>query len=1165
MKFDKTVQSLISDSSRSFRERVFLVLTLSATGVAIIALLGDILCGENIVEIIILALTVIMVPLSTWLGVKTGAIELTTRLISMGLIFIILPGIFFFGGGAEGGVVPWMVFSYLYIGLVMSGGWRLFSLLTLTATVAGLFVLGYNHPEWIHEHSRGFFYVDMALAVVEVGYVCFVMTWFQSRLYEQENKMAREETKKVEDMNRSQNRFFSSMSHEIRTPINSILGLNEIILRQEDASEEIRRDAGNIQGAGRMLLSLINDILDFSKIEAGRMEIVPVNYNIGSLVSEIVNMIWLRAEQKGLELKVEIDPSIPAELYGDEVRIKQILVNLLNNAVKYTRDGSVTLHIEKEDLQDDQLVLLFFVSDTGMGIKQDAIPYLFDAFQRVDEENNARIEGTGLGLSIVRQLVELMGGRITVNSVYTQGSTFMVTLRQRVTGFEAVGDIRLSSGKTEEASHYETGFTAPDARLLIVDDNEMNLEVEKKLLAATEMTIDLARSGEEALSKTLSTHYDMILMDHLMPEMDGIECLQNIRKQPGGLNNRVPIIVLTANAGSENRELYARSGFEDYLVKPVSGRQLEEMILAHMPESRVFLSGGGKANRLQMNTARGYSRRMPVVVATSSLCDLPRRVLKEYGIDTIPFVIRSEDRVFLDGEEAETGELVRYMQKGVQFSSAPPALADYEAFFAKELKKAHNVIYISMASRVSEDYAMAVAAAKAYDNVHILDSASNSSGMGILVLLAQRISARGESAEKILEELERVKSRLHCCFVADGAFVVRRRDRLGRWISNIMRTLGIWPLIRYKNGHYMVGRLSIGDSERSYMSFVDYALPASADPDPDVIFVVYSDLTEAQLKRIRERIEKRFRFKNVIIQKSSAVLALNCGSGAFGLMYIDKGEYPYHLDNMLSEEEPREAAVEEDTAQEAAVVTGPAAVPEPVKEPEEEESAAPDTSAAEESGEPAWYQKLEGIDGDTALKYNGSEEIYRMVLKIFYDSIENTSGEIEGYVDQEDWKNYTIKVHALKSSARLIGAGELSEKALKLEMAGKEGNIDFIRDNNAALLEHLRSYHPVLAPVFEGEAEKAEAEEEKAEGSQDEAERAESVNRGFDKLVLESIYEVLADAAKDADRELLAETFTEAEEYELPDEDRKLLIRLKQYFEAEEYEKMLALIEERGK
>ena len=551
----KSMVERLKDPSRSFRERVFILLTLITVFFIALALIGDIIFGENIVEIVALSVTVVVAPIMTIVAIKTNRIITAVRVAVVGILAILLPIVFYYGGGIRGGGAIWIIFAYLYTGLVVGSRWKPVMLIILTAETLGFYLDGYFHPDRVVHHSERMYYIDSLLSIILVGIICCTMVWFVEWLFRAENKRAREETQKFEELNKSQNRFFSSMSHEIRTPINSILGLNEIILRQEDASEEIIKDAGNIQGAGKMLLSLVNDILDLSKIEAGKMDIVPVNYNVSTMISEIVNMIWLRAEQKGLEFKVEVDPAIPRELFGDEMRIKQILVNLLNNAVKYTKEGTVTLHIEEEDIKDDSVHILFSVTDTGMGIKQDALPYIFNAFQRVDEDKTTKIEGTGLGLSIVKQLVDLMDGDITVSSVYTQGSTFTVYLWQKVSNPMAVGEIDLSNyGRMNSGRGYEPAFVAPECSVLIVDDNEMNLEVEKKLLKGTGMSIDTADSGETALTMTTNNRYDMILMDHLMPGMSGIECMQRIRKQSGGRNNHVPIIALTANAGSENRE-----------------------------------------------------------------------------------------------------------------------------------------------------------------------------------------------------------------------------------------------------------------------------------------------------------------------------------------------------------------------------------------------------------------------------------------------------------------------------------------------------------------------------------------------------------------------------------------------------------------------------------
>ncbi|MBQ6442093.1 MAG: DegV family EDD domain-containing protein [Lachnospiraceae bacterium] len=1035
MNFFRKLREGIEDRNRSIKERLFITLTYSSVAVVCIALLGDILYRENIVEIITLILAVIVVPIITFFSVRNGKVELGTQVVSFGVIFLAMPVVYFFGGGPQGASPAWLVFTYLYIGLILSGKWRIGSLLTLTAVVIAMYSVGYFHPELIQYHSKPIFYLDSALAVIEVGFVCTAMTWFQNYISRSEEEKAKEETRKAEDLNRAQSRFFSSMSHEIRTPINSILGLNEIILRQEDASDEIVKDANNIQGAGKMLLALVNDILDISKIEAGKMDIVPVNYNLGSMISEIVNMMWLRAEEKNLELKIEVDPSIPAELFGDEVRVKQILVNLLNNAVKYTKEGSVTLHIEKEDIRGDQILLLFSVIDTGMGIKQDALPYLFDAFQRVDEEKNAKIEGTGLGLSIVKQLVELMDGKISVNSVYTQGSTFMVALWQKVTRKEAIGELNLKNyGRRESGKQYLPGFTAPDARVLIVDDNEMNLEVEKKLLAATDMRIDTALSGEEALAMTMAVRYDMILMDHLMPEMDGIECLQSIRKQNGGMNNHTPVVVLTANAGGENIDLYNRSGFDAYLVKPVSGAQLEETMLSHLPEVKVNRTEGTDSAKAQMNTARSYQKKIPVLITTSTMCDLPTEVLEHCQIDTIPFRILSEGKVYYDRVEADSDELMHYLNEGRDFDSEPPTVEEFENFFSREIKKAHQVLYFTLTTYVTEEYDRAKKAAQAYGNVHVIDSQVNGGAMGIMVLLAHRMASQGRGPEAIMAEMDRIREKLYCGFVTMDTEVLMRRKTMSRFGYAFLNTFSVRPIFRVKNNIVKVERLCVGDANACYLKYLETALPRRVKPDTDAILVDYVELTEEQKEMIEEWLRSKGHFEHILFQKASASMALNCGRGALGIFYLTRGDESYSLSNMLT------SVLEE-----------------------EEEAENPDVFLEEEPEEQPWYEGIPGLDPEAALENSGSEEGLSMVMRMFWESIPERAGEIEEYFGKEDWENYIIKVHALKSSLRIVGIMGLSDEAEALEVAGKAGNYDLIREKTGRLLSEYRRYLSILA------------------------------------------------------------------------------------------------------
>ena len=1165
MKIFMNIRNILKDPARTLQEKVFVALTLAALGMAVTALLGDIIYGENIVEIIVLAITVVLTPFATYWAIMNKKIDLTVRIISGWVILVIMPLIFIFGGGVQGGSISWLIFTYLYVGLMLSGAWRTVTLLAHTVVVISLFTLGYYRPEMIVPHTRSVFYIDLTLSIIEVGLVCYIMTWFQSILFNQENERAKEETRKFEELNRSQNRFFSSMSHEIRTPINSILGLNEIILRQEDASEEIKKDARNIHGAGKMLLSLINDILDFSKIEAGKMDIVPVNYNMASMISEIVNMMWMRAEQKGLELKIEVDPSIPSELYGDEVRIKQILINLLNNAIKYTREGSVTLHIEKEEVHEDQVILAFSVTDTGMGIKQDALPYLFDAFQRVDEQQNLRIEGTGLGLSIVKQLVDMMGGRITVNSIYTQGSTFIVTLWQKVSRFDAIGEINLTgTGTTGTEEKYRPDFRAPEARILIVDDNILNLEVEKKLLDETQILIDTAMSGDEALSMTLLNSYDLILMDHLMPGMDGIECMQQIRKQQGGLSNRSPIIVLTANAGSENKALYTRSGFEGYLVKPVSGKQLEEMIIRHIPEQKIIRNEMSDPARLQMNTAKGYSRKIPLLIATSSLCDLPISTVREYQINVIPFTIIAEGKTYLDGVEAGADELLRYMRNGMNFSAVAPTVEEYEKFFGDCLKKAHNIIYISAARNISVDYGHARQAAKTYENVRIIDSGLNTSALGLVVMLAQKMTLRGETEENIINELKKLSKRIRLSFITDGSYFLTKKESFDQGVVSFIRTLRVHPFVKYKNGNYSVNRLSFGENEKSYIKFIDYSLPKMANPDDDIMFVIYSDQTEKEIGLIRERIKKHFDFKHLVFQKGCSVLAYHCGPGAFGLVYISGNGPSYELSDMIisnDDVDDDNADYTEDYAQNAVEYDIPQS--EEIDIPLIGDGSFMQLNFEKENetkaeSEPEWYEGIVGISRQDAINNSGSEESLRIVLKIYYESIDESVAELDGYYDAKDWSNYTIKIHALKSSSRLIGANDLADACLALENAGDEKDIDYIDKHHNETMDALKAYRKPLGRLF-GEDEADDAGEDATDIVSEDKDS--KVSEDFDRYLIESVYEAIRDGAIARDDAMITDTLMEIEDYELLEADQAKIDAIKECLKKKDHVAMIEILD----
>ncbi|MGN0619142.1 MAG: ATP-binding protein, partial [Ruminiclostridium sp.] len=400
-----------------------------------------------------------------------------------------------------------------------------------------------------------------------------------------ESNELREAKNIAEQANRAKSDFLANMSHEIRTPINAIMGMNEMVLR-ESKDETIRDYSVNIQSASKTLLSLINDILDFSKIEAGKMEIIPVTYDTALFLNDVINMIDIKAKQKQLDFRVDIDSSIPSMLYGDEVRNRQIIVNLLNNAVKYTKQGYVKLSVSAIR-EADSVTLRMQVSDSGIGIKEEDLNKLFEGFQRLDLEQNRNIEGTGLGLAITHRLVEQMNGRMDVSSIYGQGSVFTVYLPQEIRDDRPVGDFRQHlEAVAKKQAEYKESFVAPDAKVLVVDDNEMNLAVVKALLKKTKVQVTTCTGGKECLEIAAKEFFDIILLDHMMPEMDGIETLHRLKEGENKCSS-VPVIALTANAIVGAKAEYIKAGFADYLSKPIEGDSLEKMLRRYIPESKL--------------------------------------------------------------------------------------------------------------------------------------------------------------------------------------------------------------------------------------------------------------------------------------------------------------------------------------------------------------------------------------------------------------------------------------------------------------------------------------------------------------------------------------------------------------------------------------------------
>ena len=400
-----------------------------------------------------------------------------------------------------------------------------------------------------------------------------------TNLLNQENiiKVVEEQNQQLLRADQAKSAFISNMSHEIRTPINAVLGMNEMIIR-ETTDEKIRGYANDIKIASRLLLSIINDILDYSKIEVGKMEIIPVEYKPAELLRNVCNLVAGRLKDKGIAFELRMDSKIPRKLYGDEVRVTQVITNILTNAAKYTEKGMVTFSVDVESMDDTGIRLRVSIEDTGIGMREEDLDKLFSAFTRLDEKKNRNIEGTGLGMNIVARLLEQMGSKIEVESTYGVGSKFSFVLSQGIVDVTPMGTFNLEKGnQSTEKKEQRKELSISKARILAVDDSRTNLRVIKALLKRTKAEVVLAQSGKEALELLQQNEFDLVLLDHFMPEMDGVETLGNIRKLGAAYEN-IPVIVLTANVVPGARDFYLGMGFDDFLEKPINVELLEKQL-----------------------------------------------------------------------------------------------------------------------------------------------------------------------------------------------------------------------------------------------------------------------------------------------------------------------------------------------------------------------------------------------------------------------------------------------------------------------------------------------------------------------------------------------------------------------------------------------------------
>lgn len=533
---------------------------------------------------------------SHWrLHIKKDVVH-TGIIISVSFNFFILPWAFLMNGGSRSGMMIWLVVGFVFNGFLLSGYKRYVIIVLNMIVIVALFYIEIKYPMIIRTLKNDVVEkYDMVESVIMAGVIFSAILRYQAITFGKKNrellKREKELTKaneRLESANNAKNEFLANVSHEIRTPINAVLGMDEVILRESHENKTLEC-AQNIQSAGHSLLAIISDLLDVTKMESGMMQIIPAEYNLMDMLIDCYNVVVGRANGKGLPLYVENDINLPRSLVGDEVRVRQMIVNLLTNAVKYTTKGKVTLRVMATQIDDDNIELIIEVNDTGEGITAADQEKLFDNFVRIDEKRNRNIEGTGLGLSIVKKMCDLMNGSIEVESTYGVGSTFILKIPQKVADWKTCGSFESNYVVEEKTNEYHESFHAPNAKVLAVDDVEINLQVLEMMLSQTMLQIDMAGGGQEALDKLRASKYDLVLLDHMMPQIDGIEVLRRLRKMDTNVNQNIPVIALTANAVAGAREEYLRNGFDDYLEKPLNGELLEQILIKHLPKELVEL------------------------------------------------------------------------------------------------------------------------------------------------------------------------------------------------------------------------------------------------------------------------------------------------------------------------------------------------------------------------------------------------------------------------------------------------------------------------------------------------------------------------------------------------------------------------------------------------
>lgn len=887
----KKLMNLINNPEDDLKERML----------RSIILVGEIACVFASVEILLVMdvsaamLSIIMAMVLFMIGIffvtfKYQKYELASTLLGFVIVFLVMPPMFVFSGGIEGGASVWLALGVLYIFLMFNGLKMYMFLAGCVVVYAATYYFAYAFPQFvIPMPTSEIAFFDAWFSVLVVGAIGGIILKTHMDVFEKEHELNLKQKEELKNTQNSRNAFFANMSHEIRTPINTIIGLNEMILRenQEGITREYARD---IQIASNMLLNQVNDILDFSQMEMDKMHIVPIPYKTVDLFGDLVELIRLRVSKKNLELNLDIDSNMPSQLLGDEKRLKQVFLNLLDNAVKYTQEGSVTFAVHSEKSAEGKVYLKVKVADTGIGIRNEDLEYIYDSFARVDEKKNRRIMGTGLGLSITKQLVNLMGGEINVDSIYTKGTIFTIILEQEVVDELPIGNVDFFKLSAKAGEEYVPAFEAPEARILVVDDSSMNTMVTTKLLEGTKVQIDIASSGMEALKMTKKKFYHVILLDYMMPDMNGRDTLKEIRTQKNGLCRNAAAIALTGNTVSDARKMYYEEGFDGYVEKPIHGKVLEREILQLLPteiveyqtQKDIPIKGGSTIQEITRN------KRKRICISSDCACDLPAELLKKYGIEIMYLYVKTPYGRFADTREIDSDNLTQFVSKETSEATADSVtVEEYEEFFAEMLTHAEQVIHFVISSRCGGSHDIAVTAAKGFDHVRVIDSGLFSGGQGLLVLHAAKLAMEGKSVEEICEEVEKVKPHIRINFIMPGAHIFSQNGRARAITAQVCQKFQLHPMGEMKQNKAVLRMLFGGNLETARRQGIRFGLRHKKKISREIIYVTHVGCSVKELEKIKREILRCIPFARVEIHKASFTTACNAGVATIGFAFYE--------------------------------------------------------------------------------------------------------------------------------------------------------------------------------------------------------------------------------------------------------------------------------------